>query len=199
MEHLYPFIYGKLLGGACLEKPAKSTFNSRMKIKQKIDHEEYVKQCWLKLHNFSLKMYLDSSVRIHKGIQKRHFAWSFKTKALPIFTELRNKWYKDKKCLPDDLELYFTKELIAYWFMDDGYTQITGKYIRSCFCTDNFTEQEVDRLIMNLNKFNLNAVKANYKGNFHIEVRTLKNATVLFDLIREFVPECLQYKIRIPQ
>lgn len=200
LNKLKPFIYGKLLGDAGLEKTAKPTHNSRLKIKHKKDHKEYVELCRAKIHNFCTKMYLDSSVRIYKGTQKRHYAWTFKTKALPVFTELRKCWYNQKKKLPDDLEQFFTNETLAYFYMDDGYVQISGKYTRCVFCTDNFTESEVERLVHIINtKFNLNAIKIKYRKDFRISIRRAENVNRLFEQIREFVPNCLQYKLRTPQ
>jgi hypothetical protein len=197
LEQLLPFIYGKLLGDGHLEKPAKSTFNSRLKIKHKEEHKEYVKQCYDKLSNYSTKMYYDGSVRVYKGLQKKHFAWTFKTKSLPFFSELRNKWYSDSvKVLPNDLEAHFTKETLAYWYMDDGYVQITGNYVRALFCTDSFTEIEVDRLVNIIKTFDVDCKKVTYKGNFRIQIREVRK---FFDLIKEFVPECMAYKIRTPQ
>lgn len=196
---LKPFLYGKLLGDGCLEKTKKASFNSRLKIKHKVEHKEYVEQCYKKIHNFSNKLYLDSSVKIYKGIQKRHYSWCFKSKALPVFTELRKIWYKNTKVLPDDLEQFFTIETLAYWYMDDGYIQVSGKYVRSVFCTDSFTEFEVDRLVNILNTYNLNAVKVKYKNCFRIEIRKLENVQKLINLISDYVPNCLQYKLRTQQ
>lgn len=200
LNRLKPFLYGKLLGDATLEKPKKPTHNSRIKIKHNKQHKEYVEICKNKIHNFSTKLYLDSSIRIHKGIQRRHYAWCFKSKALPVFSELRKEWYDKKKVLPKDLRDFFTVETLAYFYLDDGYIQISGKYVRAVFCTDNFSEEEVEELISIINSyFGLNAVKIKYKGNFRISIRKAKNVKKLFSLIEEFVPNCLLYKIRIPQ
>jgi hypothetical protein len=199
MEHLKAFIYGKLLGDGHLEKPAKASFNSRLKIKQKEDHKEYVEQCYKKMHNYTTKMYYDGSVRIYNGVQKKHFAWTFKSKALPFFTELRKLWYQDSiKILPKDLETYFTAETLAYWYLDDGYVQIAGKYIRCGFCTDSFTEKEVERLIDILKSFGILSFKTRYKTNFRIEVRK-EEVLKMFELIKQYVPNCMTYKIRTPQ
>lgn len=199
MEHLNFFFYGKLLGDGHLEKPKKSTFNSRLKIKQKEEHKEYVEQCYKKMHNYATKIYYDGSVRIYKGIQKKHFAWTFKSKCLPYFTELRKIWYKDgKKILPDNLDQYFNAETLAYWYMDDGYVQISGKYIRCVFCTDNFTEKEIERLINILSNFDIKALKIKYRNTFRIEIRK-KEVIKMFNLIKDYVPECMAYKLRKPQ
>ena len=119
---LKPFLYGKLLGDGCIEKPAKPTHNCRFKIKQQIKHKEYVEVAFKKLHNFCNKIYLDRSVIIYKGIQKEFYAAVCKTHYLPVFTKMRKDWYNDEgvKGLPQDLEQFFTAETLAYFYMDDG-------------------------------------------------------------------------------
>ena len=199
LNKLKPFLYGKLLGDASLEKMPKKTYNSRLKIKHKQEHKEYVELCYKKIHNFSNKIYLDSSIRLYKGTQKKHYSWTFKSKALPVFTELRQNWYKDKKVLPEDLEQFFTDETLAYFYMDDGYIQIIGNYVRCVFCTDNFTEKEVDRIVDIIANFGLQVKKIKYKKNFRICISKKENVNKFIKIVEKYVPNCLQYKIRIPQ
>ena len=208
LNKLKPFIYGKLLGDATLEKTKKATHNSRMKIKHKLDHKEYVEQCYYRIHNFSTKLYIDKSTRTYKGITKHHKSWCFKTKAMEIWTTLRQDWYREdgEKGLPSDLKDHFNWETVAYWYMDDGsLVQSTKNYYEMFFYTNNFLDYEVDTLV---NLLQYLGVKSAYKRQdrsrkdgrpcYIIRVGKMEDEKLIIDNIRQFIPSCLHYKIRIP-
>jgi len=208
LNKLKPFIYGKLLGDATLENTRKATHNSRMKIKQKLDHEEYVRQCYQKIHNFSTKVYIDKSARTYKGITKHHKAWCFKTKAMPVWTNLRKDWYREDgvKGLPSDLKDHFNWETVAYWYMDDGsLNHSTKNYYEMFFYTNNFLDYEVDQLVDLLRGL---GVKSAYKRQdrcrkdgtpcYIIRVGDMEDEKLICENIKAHVPSCLHYKIRIP-
>jgi hypothetical protein len=206
LEKLKPFIYGKMLGDAMIEKTAKPTYNSKLKIKQKVEHKEYVKQCWLKMHNHACQMYLSGSRRTHKNITKTHYAWVFKSKAHPVWNDLRVQWYDENgnKKFPDDLEKHFNEELLAYWFMDDGYNGPKPSHYQKFIATQSFSSEQVDYLVYLLNKkFSLNAKKVKERADKNGTIRYIirfsgkDNMIYFHDLIKEYVPECMYYKIRI--
>jgi hypothetical protein len=204
LNKLKPFIYGKMLGDATIEKSTVPTHNCKFRVKQKADHKEYVEQCWRKMHNHAGQVYLSGSKREHKGITKTHYAWVFKSKAHPVWNELRSQWYAEDrtKIFPEDLEEHFTPELLAYWFMDDGYT--SPDYQRF-IATQSFTEHQVDFLVSLINtKFDLDAVKVKERldsnGILRFVIRfSGKDNLVKFRLlVQDYIPECLQYKTRTP-
>jgi hypothetical protein len=207
LEKLKPFIYGKMLGDATIERTSKPTHNNIFRVKQKADHKEYVEQCWRKIHNHCGQMYLSGSRREHKGITKTHYAWVFKAKAHPVWTNLRKQWYAEdgSKLLPSDLEKHFNAELLAYWFMDDGYKTNNAGANQRFLATQSFTSEQVDFLVDLLNlKFDLGAVKVKDRVDSTGVLRYLIRfsgrpaAEKLYNLIEAFVPECLRYKIRTP-
>jgi hypothetical protein len=90
--------------------------------------------------------------------------YAFNTRSLPILTELHNNWYvwsieldKFIKVLPLNINEVLTPIGLAIWIMDDGYLN-KGVIL----CTDNFTNEEVKRLIevLELN-FNLKSTIQN--------------------------------------
>jgi hypothetical protein len=206
LNRLKPFFYGKLLGDATIEKTAKSTHNNRMKIKQKFDHKDYVVQCWNKIHNFSNKVFIDKSARTHKGVTKFHKSYCFKTKAIPTFSNMRKEWYNDdgRKVLPSDLEAFFNWEAFAYWYMDDGtLTQSSANYYEMFLYTNNFTENEVDRLVVMLHNLGIKSavkrrerVKKDGEASFIIRIGNMEDERFITSNIEKFIPDCMRYKIR---
>lgn len=206
LSRLKPFFYGKLLGDATIEKTAKLTHNNRLKIKQKFDHKEYVEQCWRKIHNFSNKVFIDKSARTYKGVTKHHKSYCFKTKALPVFSEMRKSWYVDGiKTLPNDLEEFFNWECVAYWYMDDGsLVHSTKNYYEMFFYTNNFTEQEVERLVDCLKSLGVSSAtkrkerpRRDGSKTFIIRVGKMEDELLIAQNIKQYVPECMKYKIRL--
>jgi len=72
----------------------------------------------------------------------------FSTKCLPIISKLHYFWYKEIKgkyikVLPSNIEEILTPIGLAHWIMGDGYFADSTVKI----CTDNFTREEVLKLI----------------------------------------------------
>lgn len=197
LKRLKPFIYGKLLGDAFLSKPKKDSHNSRLEIVHTSFQNEYVKHCYLRLHNFSNKYFTKTSKLTHKGRTKIHKSVGFKTKALPEFSIMRKQWYKDIKVLPKDLEEYFTAETLAYWYMDDGYIHCKKTNTAIVFCCESFLEEDVDRLIVILNKkFNIYSYKDTRGKGFRIRIGKQKDVKIFKKLVRPFILPCFDYKLR---
>lgn len=85
----------------------------------------------------------------------------FCTKSCIYLTNISKLWYNNDrenkriKRLPYNINEVFTEETLAYWFMDDGYSDIGPVYY---LCTDNFSLKEVHKLINILsNKFNISS------------------------------------------
>lgn len=198
LEKLKPFLYGKLLGDASLCKTKKIEHNSRMEIVHSTKQKKYAEHCYKRLHNFSTKPFTKKSKLIYKGIISVHECFGFRTKALKVFTNLRNSWYKNNvKCLPEDLEEHFNAELLSYWYMDDGYIHCKRTNTSIVFCCENFSEKNIDYLIKLLkNKFNLESYKDKRNKSFRIRIGK-KDSVERFKLIvKDFILDDLKYKIR---
>lgn len=129
----------------------------------------------------------------------------FSTKSLPIFSELHNSWYKKingkyKKVLPINIEKLLTPVGLAHWIMGDGYYNKSGSNV--IICTDNFTENEVLKLIEVLdNNFGLKSTKKkriSSKGNlmWRIYISKLSMKKLKELVIPYFIPDML-YKLNI--
>jgi hypothetical protein len=99
--------------------------------------------------------------------------WYFNTLSFEQFAELGNAFYvlnsdkeKRKKVLPKQLKEWLTEISLAYWFMDDGSSKWKNKILALRFCTDCFSESDIDMLINILKeKFDLNFTKTIHNKN----------------------------------
>lgn len=197
LEKLKPFLYGKLLGDAFLSKPKNITHNSRLEIVHSIKQKDYVEHCFNRIHNFCNKPFSRTQKLIYKGEINVYRNYGFKTKAYPVFTELRKNWYIDKKVLPVDLEQYFTLETLAYWYMDDGYIHCKRTNTAIVFCCESFIESDIDRLINILkSKFNIDSYKDKRNNSFRIRIGKKDQVETFKNLINPFIIDSMKYKIR---
>lgn len=112
------------------------------------------------------------------------------SKALPIFTELRRKWYpQGKKKVPLDIAL--TPLSIAVWFFDDGSNNLKARQCK--FHTCAFDVGSVRFLVEQLKQFHINSHVAR-KNEIHVYTESYKT---LIDLVSPFMFwPCFEYKIR---
>lgn len=135
-------ILGSLLGDGHLEAPKKSTHNSRFRKSQKIENYDYQQSLFLELGDYarSIKQYSKNRMLNKKVYTEKE--WTVYSASHPSFTDLRKKWYREEKVVPDDIKL--TPLALAYWFCDDGY--IHSKDNNATICTHSFTKSEVEML-----------------------------------------------------
>lgn len=129
--------------------------------------------------------------------------YTFNTRALPLITELHNNWYswsndlgKFIKILPSNIFDVLNPMGLAIWIMDDGYWN-NGVIL----CTDNFTNDEVKRLVEVLNlKFNLKTTMFNRNNNKCWRIRISgrpENILKLRELLKPYFIDSMLYKLGI--
>ena len=134
-----------------------------------------------------------------EGKEPRQY-W-FSTKRLPAITNLYQLWYKliDSKfikVLPFNIEELLTPIALAHWIMGDGY--FTDGSLK--LCTDNFTKDEVLRLIEVLYaKFGIKATinqRTNSNGAIKWRIRISRlSMDKLISLVRPYVISEMLYKL----
>jgi hypothetical protein len=197
LNKLKPFLYGKMLGDANLERPTKLLKKSRLKLEHSIKQKEYILHCYNKMHNFFNKPFDRERKLLYKGSVRHYKTSILQSKRLDVFTDMYNDWYKDIKSLPGDLFEYFTAETLAYWYMDDGYIHFKTRSIDICFCTNGFSEKDVDTLVSILNsKFDLQASKSPSKGRFIIRIGHKDKILKFKELVKPYIIDSMVYKIR---
>ena len=107
--------------------------------------------------------------------------WVFSTTLQSCFRFYGQQFYKifysnNKICRIKVVPKFICKILkersLAYWYMDDGAAKWQGKSLGLRYCTDNFTEKEVQLLIKCLTqKFNLACTIQKKDGNARIYIK----------------------------
>lgn len=150
LANLYPnnltetqqnMIIGWLLGDGCIPCEPKKP-NKYFKFGQKLASLEYVEFVKQIMQPFS------HDIKISRN------KYYFYTCAIPLFTNLRYKWYKypnkikSKKLIPKDIKLNW--ETVAFWYVDDGTNYSPGKNLVLATC--DFTNEDVAFLMYRLNE-----------------------------------------------
>lgn len=193
-------LVGNLLGDAHLSALQSGNKNSRLSINQKLDNSEYVKY----LYQFYLPFssYYSEGAFFSKKYNKKYFYCRMLTPNLPVFTELRNKWYvlengKNRKIVPNDISL--TWKTLAFWALDDGYNDYKNR--RFTFSTDGFTKKEVLFLISLLKEnLNLKSLIRNHCGYYEIDIFSKDYKNLIYN-IKPYLEniKCLNYKINFKE
>lgn len=119
------------------------------------------------------------------------------------FRILRKWLYPDgkKKLNPKYLN-YLTPEGLAIWYMDDGSTYIGKKniYAFTCEISTHIPEKDANKLIdMFRSKWNIE-FHLHKKAENQYNIRTFGwNSVKFINLIKPFVPNCMDYKVKIPE
>lgn len=118
----------------------------------------------------------------------------------PCLHELYSAFYTNGiKHIPFTILDKFTTESLAYWFMDDGYLNISKKDKSFRFCTDSFKYDELVQLCtFLLNKFNLHfTIIKRFNNNkvYHRLRLSSKDNYRFINLVKPYINKDLQYKI----
>lgn len=170
---------GSLLGDGYIEKRCLNIAHS---IKQK-EYLEYKLNLIADICNG--KMY----DRKEKG---NTVSYRIRTYHHDYYGEVRNEWYKDKKRIPLSIEKDLTPLAVAVWYMDDG-----GLRGKDCarIATCSFEFEEVQRLSQALNdRYGLNT-RVMKECKYHNIYIPKKSFLIFREIIRPYVPECMQYKL----
>ena len=136
------FVEGALLGDGSLIMHkgginAYFTYSSKHK-----DHVEYIFQQFKEFCNYSELKFTEYFDKRTNKIYSRYY---FRTKCIPIFTEIYLIWYKNnKKCIPQNLIL--TRLKILIWYIGDGSLSKKEQMIK--LSTDCFSRHELEQTII---------------------------------------------------
>lgn len=193
-------ITGFLLGDGHLRKLSGNRSNSRLEFTigiKNIDYANYIK--------YTILNQICTNSKLTFWPKENPSQCWFSTKSYKYFTDLCKSWYYNDKVLnqrikrlPYNLTENFSKETLAYWFMDDGYSELGPMYF---LCTDNFTLKEVHILQKLLkNKFNLDSGLKIRKNNNKIcyRIKILKKSSIDFkNIIKPYIIPSMKYKLKL--
>ncbi len=187
---------GMILGDGCLQPVGKRT--ARLRLEHSEKQREYLKWKASLIPQLFEGRKVSKLKRIHPKNKKVYSYARIQSHSSPYLGKLRRIFYpKGKKVIPANLARYLRHPLgLAIWFLDDGY----------------FSWQEKDRgVYIYLGKIDktsaLNAQRA-IKERFALEGKILdkkekglvlcypwKEGEKFLELIKEFVPKNMEYKI----
>jgi uracil-DNA glycosylase len=114
-----------------------------------------------------------------------------RTRAHRALRVLRRDFYRRRKVVPSWLADALNPRMLAFWFMDDGYTRIrTGRRPSAEIATVSFSDADLQPLIQGLLRLGLPA-KAS-RGRLYFDVATTER---LSELIAPYVPPSMRYKL----
>ena len=136
-----------------------------------------------------LQSIVKSKPKLRNGNGNR-IACRFYTRCHSEITDLFKYFYKDgKKIIPNSLEI--NPLSLAVWYMDDGSRSGGSIYLN----TQQFSEN--DQIILQkllLNQFDIISNLNKDKQYKRIRIVT-RNAKKFCDIIRQFIPQSMQYKL----
>jgi len=180
-------LYGTLLGDASLVKPVPG--NSRLTLGQ--NNEAYAH--WKAL----LFAGVGSKTPVLYGK-----TWRSESPRLPLFTKLYYKMYHNgRKTVPEHAMKVITPLGLALLYMDDGDFHKQKQEVK--IATMCFNQAEHNLLQKGLFKrfnlrFNIHRRKSaggNRKSHYYYLRMKQSDRITFFDLITEFIPDCMKYKV----
>ena len=115
-----------------------------------------------------------------------------RTRAHRALRVLRQDFYRPQKVVPDWIADELNPRMLAFWFMDDGYTRIRagGRRPLAEIATVGFSEADLQTLIRGLQRLGLPA-KAS-RRRLYFDVATTEHLSAL---IAPYVPPSMRYKL----
>ena len=202
-ERQHEIIVVSLMGDGCIElnrTPTSNRFFS--KIQSVTDIEDVDKKDYMDWHFSELNDLSKSGTKLrkNKGAWKGKDRYVFRTRSLPVFTELEKQWYVNRvKIVPRNLKL--TGLSLCIWFMDDGSNSLKSRKLK--IATQSFTREENeflrDRLLFDFGISSAIDIRKNVKGSKKQElcgIRILaKSYHDFINIIKPFCQwSCFRYK-----
>ena len=115
-----------------------------------------------------------------------------RTRAARALRPLRTEFYRPRKVVPEWIADELNPRMLAFWFMDDGYTRIRagGRQPLAEIATVGFSDADRQVLLRGLQRLGLPA-KAT-RGRIYFDVPTTRR---LSELIAPYVPPPMRYKL----
>jgi uracil-DNA glycosylase len=177
---------GTLLGDGCLQ--AKSAALTLSHSLRQADYVRLKADCLSEL-GVSIE---EREVAAVAGGDRVHPVVQMRTLAHRSLRTLRHDFYRQRKVVPRWLAAQLNPRMLAFWFMDDGYTRIRGGGRRPLaeIATNSFSDADLQVLIEGLARLGLPA-KAS-RSRLYFDVQATEQ---LSRLIAPYVPTSMRYKL----
>jgi hypothetical protein len=181
-------IIGTLLGDGFLERNGNYF---RLVLDHSVKQLPYLQYKYGHLKSFGGRIVVKKRFDSRTG--KFYDHCMYRTRTSPKFAEYQNLFYVQKrKYIPKNLPKIITPQILAIWFMDDGYKRNDCNAAR--LNTQGYSLEEHEIIKSALLKFNIQSKIHKQKQNFvtYIPSRSMNK---LRGLIKEFIIPEMKYKI----
>jgi uracil-DNA glycosylase len=177
---------GTVLGDGCLQRASSSLTFSHS-------------QRQLEYAGFKARLLAELSPEIEErrvaavaGGAKAYPIVQVRTRAHRALRTMRHDFYRPTKTVPAWLARELNPRMLAFWFMDDGYTRIrdVGRRPLAEIATVGFSDADLQVLLVGLSRLGL--VAKTLRGRLYFDVAATER---LSELIAPFVPEPMRYKL----
>lgn len=180
-------LIGTVIGDGSLIQQNKTAVKYRLSLTHSLKQKEY----FLKKYEI-LKPLINSDYFIqsefHKRVQKTYTCIKFQSHADLLYTDLRNKWYKNgKKIICEDIYKYGA-DCLAVKFFDDGCNSKPGFTI----CMNNFDDDSI-KIFMNWMETNF-GIGSNLHSNKNIYIPS-KYREKFIETVKPFATSDVLYKL----
>lgn len=202
MQHsrreLKGIVVGTVLGDSCLTKHPRCT-NYRLQTSHTAKNRDL-----LEAKAKDLETLTGTKIYEHEAPNGKMAILT--TQVHPFYTKLRERMYHDgRKTVDEHVMKALTPKGLAYWYCDDGTLSKHEGFDTPFLCTHHFNRVENELMARMLVKnfgleFRVNKDRKkgfgtnDYKLYYWLRLRR-KDRERFFDLIREFIPESMKYKI----
>ena len=193
-------VIGALLGDASIVKYPQSRVH-HLQITHCMEQEGYALEKKKILEHLTVvRFYTDQP----NGVDGKYRCCQLVTRSHPLYDSMRDHFYHEGRKTVDEHVLKCITPLgLALLYMDDGYLCPQGNFGVPMIGTCGFNKIENETIARMLQKrfglqWRLNATFSYWKGIrkriFNLRLR-LSDREKFFDMIKDFVPECMKYKI----
>ena len=138
---------------------------------------------------------------------------TFETKSHPFCNQLRNCYIDNKKQIKKWMMTYLSPLALTIWYLDDGSMMwrnkkrkdgTSYKYIGGCKISLGVLTDKSCKVLEEFlqSKYNIHlnikdAYNKEYQKDYKCAYLNMENTRILFNLIKDLVPDCMRYKITL--
>jgi uracil-DNA glycosylase/intein/homing endonuclease len=179
-------VYGTVLGDGCLQ--AKSSSLTFSHSRRQLEYARYKAELLAELGTDVHEREVAAAV----GGERMYPVVHVRTLAHRALRVIRQDFYRSRKVVPSWLATGLNPRMLAFWFMDDGYTRIRegGRRPLAEIATNAFSDADLQVLIAGLARLGLPAKTTRKRLYFNVEATER-----LSELIGPYVPPSMRYKL----
>lgn len=190
-------VIGMILGDGCIPTLREGRKTQHLQLAHRLADKEYAE------YKTSLLGYLNETKMINSSNTVKGITYPcvvVRTLSHPFYNKLSDHMYYDgRKTVTEHVMKCLTPLGLALWYMDDGTLAGEMGWRNPFICSHNFNRAENELMCRMVHKkfgITFRTIKKNVKEKTYYWMRLRrKDRDRFFDIIREFVPDCMKRKI----